>query len=177
MGLSTINHSIRVKLKLNCLEYCFAEFVASDNVNKYSAADYLGISNKQIAELIDSLRAKEVFQKEDESRRVLVSEKWKSEFRITDRIDELWPLHRQGSKQKARERLAKVLQQTSMEELQTKLKAYVNACTASDSFPKNLDTWLNPKNKHWDDPLPQRRSLFKNPSQPKVDTTKYIIIK
>lgn len=177
MGQTIINHQIRVKLKLNCLEYCMADFLQSGKSTGVSASDYLGISNNQTFELILELEKKGIIRLGEMTREASITDKWKNEFRVDGRIEEIWVLHRAGNKQNAIERLPKALKLISMDELKGKLKTYLKACAESNSFPKNLDTWLNPKKQYWNDPLPKRMPKpWEKPAQ-KQETNNYVLRK
>jgi hypothetical protein len=66
-------------------------------------------------------------------------------------FDVLWNLHAKGNKLTARQRFDKVISKVPLEELESKLKAYIQ----SNEFVylKGLDVWLNPQKEYWNDPI------------------------
>ncbi len=178
-GTSTINHAIRVKLKLNCLEYCVADFIYQGLDARHGAVDYLKISNDQFICTLNSLEAKQIISF-DFDRIYSMTEKWNAEFRMIEPanlIDQIWPLHKYGNKPTCIKRLPQVLKKISMEELIVKLKAYLKACSEGDVSTKMLSTWLDPAKEHWNDPLPKPMKKFTNSFTPvpKQDNANYTL--
>ncbi len=173
IGTTTINHAIRVKLKLNCLEYCVMDFYvnskATPEMTEY--INFLGISSSQVTQIIDSLINKDLLSYG------IVSDKWHNEFKADNTLaEQLWAMHRYGNKPTVIKRLPKVLKKISFDDLVVKLKAYLAACENGDVSKKMLSTWLDPEKEHWSDPLPQpMKKLFGQKPEPKQDTKKYII--
>lgn len=166
-GFSTINHYIANKLCLVPMEYMIIDFIANwndKNLNSISYKDYyehFGISPFHVDVFLKILKASEFLIWDHKKNRVDISDKWKSEFNFEGKINDLWEIHPAGTKAKAKNRLNSVLKQISFNDLKDKLIKYVKDCKDKDSFPKNLDTWLNPKDKHWESIVIDRKKTIK----------------
>ncbi len=158
-----IDHSIRVKLKLNCLEYAVADYIANNKIQNVlgECAAYLGISIQQADQCYQSLIDKYLMMNNGVGVDFEVTDKWKNEFKEPEsRIKEIWPIHPHGNKPTCIKRLPKVLKKITMDELVQKLNDYLNACAKSDRAVKNLSTWLDPEKEYWNDPLPVPMKKF-----------------
>jgi hypothetical protein len=171
-GFSVINHYVRLQLGLNLQEYIFLDYIFHTNKKRLKAPisflDYYkgtGIVPKDISELIENLKRKNLLvwdssyatvNKHGKKGRVDVCEWWKYSFNDKDMIKQLRKIHRYGNKKTIEERLPKVIQKIPFEELKAKLIAYMEWCTKTGTYAKNLSTWLNPKREHWNDELEDR---------------------
>lgn len=166
-GFSIINHGVRDKLELGVDSYIFLDFI--DGWNKKESggityADYyknIALNHFEVDGLLLVLGKNNFIVWDKGKGRIDVSGKWKAEFDVDGKVDELWKIHSAGTKTKCRQRLPNVLKQIDFEELKNKLVEYVKACKEKESFPKNLDTWLNPKDKHWDAVVINRKKEVK----------------
>lgn len=86
MGQTIIDHDIRVKLRLNCLEYCLADFLSKGLHHTASIIEYLGITNSQMNDLFLLLASMGITQK-DKYGVVSCTTKWTSEFKKEKTID------------------------------------------------------------------------------------------
>ena len=158
-GSSTINHNIRVSLKISLEEYVILDFIFLQNQKSNKTitfADYYretGFIKEDIIELFKLIKAKKLLIFDDKKGRVDVSEDWKILFSTGDSFDRIWLIHPKGNKQVARGRLPKVLKKISIESLIEKLTAYVKWCNTADTFKKDLSTWLNPELEHWNNTI------------------------
>jgi len=154
---STINHAVRLQLNLSLCEYVILEFVFTMNKKQTTPitfAQYLkeiGLNKNEVTELIPIMKQKELLVWD--GRRMDVYDHWKAKFNTNEHFDELWKIHAKGNKNIARERLSKVIKLIPFDELKVKLKRYLDDCRKSQRFEKDLATWLNPKNEHWNDKL------------------------
>lgn len=154
-GTSLINHDIRIKLNLTLAEYCVMQFLFEWwQVNKKMPdieALYkgIGITPKVFSEIGSQLSVKKLIDEDYKC-----TDKWNTHFKadITE-FNRLWAIHDKGSKIKAKQRFVKVIKTITIDELESKLKAYIAYCDRCQVLKKNLDTWLNPVTKHWEDNL------------------------
>lgn len=79
-----IDHSIRVKLKLNCMEYCVMDFYSNSNKHPevIEYINFLGINCEQVFSCINSLINKGLLKNGE------ILDKWKNEFKKESSIDE-----------------------------------------------------------------------------------------
>lgn len=173
MITSTINHKIRTKLNLTIDEYVCLDYLSQNKLARLS--DFkrdLGLDSDFLFSISQSLKAKKMVVRKDD--KLEISELWTNEFKANDSdFKVLWKIHAKGNLQTAKERFAKVMLKNNLDDIKEKLINYLKACSESDTFPKNLDTWLNPKKEHWNNPLPVRLAEKNKPVQKKV---KYKII-
>jgi hypothetical protein len=155
---TVIDHDIRIRLKLNCIEYCIAS-LSNLTTELYPLVLFFGLSPKQANDSINSLIDKNIIELIGNN--YIVTDKWKNEFRSDDKIDLIWKIHPTGSKSVCRTRLTSVLKKISIEDLCIKLKEYLSACKETNTYSKNLETWLNPKAEHWLSPLPTKKEFSK----------------
>ncbi len=183
-GTSTIDHNIRCKLKLNCLEYAVADYIATHKIQNVldPCAKFLGISIEQANKLYQSLIDKYLMMNNGVGCDFECTDKWKDEFKaektedkIEEKTEELWKLHRYGNKPTCKKRLPKVLKKLSFEELKDKLIKYLKACDSSDTSKKMLSTWLDPEKEYWQDPLPVAKPKFGQQPQIAAPIIKYSI--
>lgn len=149
-GTSIINHSIRIKLNLTLHEYILLDFIFSSKNGNLTFNDYytnLGFNKTETQNIINSLKEKKFLVWNN---KIDVCHQWKNEFNVDDKVDELWLIHPSGTKAKVKQRLPNVLKQINYIDLKDKLIKYVESCNINESFPKNLDTFLNPKDKNWE---------------------------
>ncbi len=66
-------------------------------------------------------------------------------------FDALWKLHAKGNKLTARQRFDKVISKVPFQELESKLKEYIQS--NEFIYLKGLDVWLNPQKEYWNDPI------------------------
>jgi len=81
---TTIDHTIRIKLRLNTLEYCVADFLHRGLADKVTLEEFLGLVGSQIQSVIDSLERKQIVAI-GEDRRIRLTQVWSSEFKTTKR--------------------------------------------------------------------------------------------
>jgi len=177
---TTIDHDVRFKLRLNCLEYCILDYLSGikfDGDTNSALEASLFIAPNLRMTMLDDLMHKGFLMHTDISK-YAVTDKWHNAFKVdANLIDVLWKVHPAGSKVTCRERLPKVLKKIGIDELKVKLEAYLKACKESNSYAKNLDTWLNPKTEHWLDPLPIKREFKQGQQETKVTAVNYKIKK
>lgn len=91
MGKTIIDHSIRVKLKLNCLEYCVADSIASSpDEHKEIICSEIGVTLDQFLNLAATLISKGIINKHAgfDSNNFHVTNKWKNEFKKENSIED-----------------------------------------------------------------------------------------
>ncbi len=93
MGKTTIDHEIRVKLKLNCLEYCVADYIATHKIQNMltPCAEYLGITLEQADKIYMGLANKHIMCLNGVGVNMEVTDKWENEFKkqvpVKDKIN------------------------------------------------------------------------------------------
>jgi len=159
-GYSTINHAVRVQLQLSLEEYVLMDFIFQENQKRTTSIrfdDYFkatGFINENIKELFSLMKDRGLLVLDTKYNRPDVFDEWKAIFSSSDLFAQLWKIHAKGNQPTAKERLPKALKMITFELLKEKLKRYVAACNANQTFKKGLDVWLNPQKEHWNDPLP-----------------------
>ncbi len=84
-----IDHAIRVKLKLNCLEYCLLDFIYNNPSDDYkSCCDYLFISVDHFRTIVTSLNQAGRNFIILSPTKYIVTDKWKNEFKKNTSIEE-----------------------------------------------------------------------------------------
>lgn len=160
-GTTTINHRIRVQLKLSMEEYVMMDFIYNWNLNNtetpklkhyFLATGYIA---EDIQFLFKVMREKKLLIAHGKiNKHCDVCPAWYAIFSTSvDQVNELWKILQKGNKPTVIQRLPKVLKQVSFDELKAKLIAYVKDCEVNGAFMKGLDVWLNPEKQHWNDPL------------------------
>jgi len=158
-GSTTINHRIRVEFKLSLEEYVLLDFIFNWNKKSNEAIrfkDYYvatGFINNDIIELFKVLKEKKLLIKDLNKNRVDVAPEWTALFSTDGSIERLWKIHPKGNKKQASLKLGRVLKKISIDELCSKLTHYVKWCDATNTFKKDLSTWLNPELEHWNNDL------------------------
>lgn len=159
IGRSTIDHRIRLDMKLSLEEYVLLDFIHLHNETKAGTIFFpeyykeTGFIKDDIQPLFRILKERGYLVFNTVQNRVDVCQQWKDIFSSAGLIDKLWRIHPKGNKPTAKKRLPLVLKMITMEELIIKLKAYVKHCDANGTFKKGLDVWLNSAKQHWEDPL------------------------
>jgi hypothetical protein len=151
--ITIIDHKIRVKLKLGLQEYTLLYFLSEwfkTNKNKPTNEDFINLIGCKFDD------ATQLFLMKLKQKNFITSDYkptnlWNSEFGSSAGFDKLWEIHAKGNKILSKQRLIVVLKKVSFEELESKLREYVQ--TNEFEYLKNLDVWLNPKMEHWNDPL------------------------
>ena len=172
-GSTVINHNVRLNLKLSLEEYTLLDFIHNWNKlnnNPITFANYYsqtGFIYTEIDTLFKLLKEKGLLVWDAPKKRVDVSDEWKDIFNTDRLFTSVWKMHPHGAKQIAKERLPKVLRKISLEDLQKKLKQYLAFCKENNRFAKDLSTWLNPKNEHWNDPI----GKVQQDTTPKINVT------
>ena len=158
-GISVINHKKRIELSLTIEEYVFLDFIWSTNKKQQTPIafiqylKFLGMLPVEVKLLFAKMKEKNLLVWDEKKKRVDIYTKWKDAFNTNNQFDELWKIHPKGNKNISRERLSKVLDKIPFDELTTRLKKYLADCKNTQRFEKDLATWLNPKNEHWNDAL------------------------
>lgn len=158
-GKTIVDHRTRVEMRLSLEEYVLLDFIHTFNQagpGTITFADYYretGIIKHDVTEIFKKLKERKLMVWNEKDKRVDVSDEWKMHFNAGGSIERLWKILPKGNKPTAKARLPKVLKMISMDELASKLTAYVQHCDANNIFKKGLDVWLNPQKSHWDDPL------------------------
>lgn len=178
MKSTHIDHTIRTSLGLSNDQYVMMDYISS--LKKIATFEdykkHIGFDRSQTHSLLVSLRDKELIVR-NEAGYIKVSDKWAEALKRPDRIDEIWPFHKSGTKSIARKRLPYVLKKITMEELKAKLVAYLKWCEEYDVFSKGLDTWLNPEAEHWNAELaPRKKKVQYGQKEVPKKETKFIIV-
>ena len=164
-GISVIKHRIRLELNLSLEEYVVMDFIFNHNTSKSSTITFgdcykeTGLIYADAKELISGLKTKGCLILDATKNRIDVCPDWYAHFSTGGQFEEIWRMHMSGNKATAKSRLARVLKKISYDDLKKKLSLYLKACDESQSFKKNLDTWLNPDKEHWNDIVQKRAQI------------------
>ena len=157
LSTSVINHKIRKQFNLSNNEYIFLDFIFLTNKVHSHPITYgmfdagAGLSINEVKKLFASMKERKFLVWDQIKKRTDVSVEWKVAFDTSNQFDELWKIHPKGNKNMARERLPKVLKKIDFNQLKIKLQKYLSDCRNTQRFEKDLATWMNPKNEHWND--------------------------
>ncbi len=169
-GLTLINHNIRIKLRITANEYCIMQFLQEwhiTNKKQPEISDFykgLGVSKKDFDLICDNLKKKGLI-----NFLTIPTELWTNHFSDpSEEFDRLWVKLPKGSKIRAQKRYNKCRKLIKFEDLESKLEAYVKYCDKFVILKKDLETWLNPETKHWDDNLYSDKNMISKvePKQP-----------
>lgn len=98
-GKTIISHKIRVKLELNCMEYCFLELIEKSQVRgDYMTEDFfwrrMGIKKDELYKLLSKLKANGFIEK-GKNHMPIVTDKWKFAFEISvEEFETFWFLNK-----------------------------------------------------------------------------------
>lgn len=153
-GNTTIQHSLRVKLKITMVEYVLLDFIHQWHLKKkepITFGDYwiaCGVKSRLLSAKFKRLKDKELLFK-DVDGRVKTTDKWNSNFNSSEQFETLWKLLNVGNKQVAKKSFSLALKVDSFENIKKGLEDYIKFVNETDQFRKHLASFLNPKNKEW----------------------------
>ena len=160
-GKTTIDHKIRVNLNLSCDEYVFMEYMKYWQDNKVERITqgllwrYTGIKPLEAEIIINSLKEKKLLYRDEKTKVVTTSQDWDDQFNAANDFKKFWEIAQKGNRERARKYYLKCIKIISHEELSACYKKYVENCDLTGTFRQHTSTWLNPKNKEWENVLDQ----------------------
>ena len=98
-GSTTINHFVRVSLKLSLMEYTVLDFIYSHNEKQTIPITFsefykaTGIIKEDIQEMFKSLKEKDLLVWDVKKKRVDVGAAWKSCFSHEEKFAVMWKVH------------------------------------------------------------------------------------
>lgn len=86
------------------------------------------------------------------------SEVWLKNFDLTADFEKFWSAYGKiGNKEKAKAAYVKARKAVDKDTLDEAMKKYVASLKGTDTYPLHASTYLNPKNKHWEDVVVERK--------------------
>lgn len=149
-GKSYVDHSIRVKLGLNCNEFIVMQFLEEKKsiVSKDVVYSSIGMSMNEFNSYILSLNFKGYLKNHE------ITELWNKAFAVDmNEFNQLWKLfNKKGNKETALSRFKQVIKRITFEELFLRAQTYqTNVSHRSLEHRLGLDTYLTPDKKRWMD--------------------------
>lgn len=169
-GATTINHALRIKLRLTLDEYAIIEmFYRFQTSNKKIDADSiwkeLGMTVYDCVKAWEGAKLKGAISKSGP--RYLFCDAWLRHFNAYEDFEELWKVwlaaaNKPGNKRMAQRCYTKSRALIEKDQLHASADKYLKSVKDKD-FVMHLSTWLNPRNRHWE-------NVIKEPPQenPKV---------
>jgi len=175
-GTSTIIHRIRRKLGLTCDEYVVLDYLRirymDSSITMNDVYNDLGYSPEELKSVFSTLKKKEkIVSKPDgiKGKAPVPYKNFMDEFdNVNDaeeQFEKLWLLNKSGSKVNAKKKFKKVLELVDFETLYKAKVAYVKNCKETSTYLKNMETWLNPESRHWENNL---RPVEKDKKEPVI---------
>lgn len=165
-GSSIIDHKIRHSLCLTIEEFVMADCIYIFNSkHKTGIIDYIkyhseiGLTPEEVNRIGKSLKEKGMIIKNNN--RWETTGLWNKHFDSTEQFEELWKIHPKGNKYDAKINFKQTIRIVKIDILIEKLQNYVGFCLESERFMSDLSGWLNPKKKHWEDPIEYKGKLLK----------------
>ena len=190
-GKTIMNHGIRVKLGLTCIEYVLLDFIKgwqdkNDKRIRYSDLwIFTGIAPEHIPDLWKNLIAKEMVYYDDETGLVTTDSKFDECFNKDNDFQDFWEHYGRvldndknytligniGNRQMAMKNYRKAIKVITPAELKQKAREYTDYCVASTRYIQHASTWLNPVNRKWEDILtmPKEINIKEKPLDPAME--------
>ena len=165
-GSSTIDHSVRVKLKIGMDDYAILEFLWVWCKKKKEPANYkdywkaLGLFPNQIDAILKDLKQKG-FIAIGKSERPEPTDLWNKQFMNSDQFEELWKIHPKGTKKEAEKYFPQAIKIAGYEHLKKRLMLYIED-KKDPKFRLDLSGWLNPEFMRWDNKTATELSTDQN---------------
>jgi hypothetical protein len=174
LGISIINHRVRLKLNLSLSEYVFIDYIKKHQDDKDTRITYAdifgntGLKPSEIPDLWKSLKEKKLVYRH-ETGIVTTTPLWDDHFMQKDNFHTFWNLNVYGNRNKAFVQFERCIKLVSFDVLVSKYKDYLKWCDETDTFKMMASTWLNPKLKHWEDVLPEKQKRNQKPIEQSTD--------
>lgn len=168
-GISVINHQIRLSLGLSLREYVLLDFICAWHKTNKEPITYrlywthTGIVPRMIVPMFQKMKAKGLLFK-DLDGKVKTTALWNEFFNSNGPFEKIWAMHRVGNKQKAKVAFLKALKVDTAENIEKGVVRYIEYVKVTDQFPAHLSTFLNHKNKMWQDEMDPSKYEKKKPA-------------
>lgn len=186
-GKTIMDHKIRIKLGLTCIEYVLLDFIKTwqdkgDKRIRYNELwIFTGIAPEHIPELWKNLLAKNMVYYDEETKLVTTASAfdecfnkdndfqdfWEHYGRILDANNNYELIGNVGNRPMALKNYRKAIKNISPEELKAKMRLYIEHCYKEKKYIQHASTWLNPMNRKWEDVLVS--SSYVQPKEKPID--------